>query len=254
MTRSAHDPGESPNSRRDRLQSRLEVAVGRGELSIGDYDDLCARVWDAGCDDESPELDAIAGRLERIEAARPSGAAPGPDPLGTAHSGNPYRQPDPYRPRGAHGGDIAHTGGPGGDVARRGSGSASGAGAGSTGAELVGNTPESERQDGRAALFSDRKMRGRWAPKATTTWWGVFGDVKLDLREADWPSDRIVLDFQSAMSETTIIVPPGTTIIDDTTVILGEVKIKASESAPANGLTVVIDGILLMSDLTIRDR
>lgn len=220
-------PGSTPG-RRERLQSRLEDAVGRGELSIDEYDSLCAQVWDAERDDESGELDSIAGRLERIESARPADAAPAPEPMQIARTDNPYRQPDPYRPRTPDG-----TGG---------------------GAALVGRTPDDERQDGRPAIFSDKKLSGRWAPKATTTWWGLFGDVKLDLREADWPAERIVLDFQSAMSETTIIVPPGTTIVDDTTAVFGDVSIKTSQTTPSNGLTVVLDGILMMSDLKVRDK
>ncbi|KGF19055.1 hypothetical protein, partial [Corynebacterium freneyi] len=62
------NPG-TPHERRQHLQSRLETAVGRAELSIGEYDELCARVWDDELADDSPELDAIAGRLERIESA-----------------------------------------------------------------------------------------------------------------------------------------------------------------------------------------
>lgn len=196
-----------------------------------EYDDLCTRVWDAGCDDASPELDAIAGRLERIESERPADAAPGSGHLQIAQSTNPYRQPDPYRPR------------PEGALDRT-----------ADGAALVGRTPDDQRQDGRPAIFSDKSLTGRWAPRATTTWWELFGDVKLDLREADWPSERIVLDFQSAMSDTTIIVPPGTVIVDETTAILSDVKIKTSRTAPANGLTVVLDGVLIFGDLKVKDH
>ena len=122
------------------------------------------------------------------------------------------------------------------------------------GLELVGRTPDSDRQEGRPTLLSDKKFTGRWAPRADTTWWALFGEVKLDLRQADWPAERIVLDFQALCSDAKIIVPPGTTIVDDTTALLGEVKNKTSSTAPANGLTVVLDGFLFMSDLTVRDR
>lgn len=221
------NPG-TPHERREHLQARLETAVGRAELSIREYDELCARVWDDELADDSPELDAIAGRLERIESARPADTAPAPDPLHAARSDNPYRQPDPYRPRPE--GRTDH------------------------GLELVGRTPDSDRQEGRPTLLSDKKFTGRWAPRADTTWWALFGEVKLDLRQADWPAERIVLDFQALCSDAKIIVPPGTTIVDDTTALLGEVKNKTSSTAPANGLTVVLDGFLFMSDLIVRDR
>lgn len=195
------------------LQSRLEDAVGRGELTIDEYDDLCARVWADDVGDDSPELDAVAGRLERIESARGRGA----------------------------GGVGGVGGGTGAEVARR-------------AGDLIGTTPESQRQGGKAVVFTERKFNGRWAPKALTTWWAVMGDVKLDLRDADWPAERIVLDVQSVMAEVKVIVPPGTAVIDETTSIMSEVSVKTSRKAPANGLTVVLDGVLVMAEVTVRDR
>ena len=164
-------------------------------------------------------------RLPRTRCHR---GTPGTDRIGPPRRDNPYRQPDPFRPRPE--GRTDH------------------------GLELVGRTPDSDRQEGRPTLLSDKKFTGRWAPRADTTWWALFGEVKLDLRQADWPAERIVLDFQALCSDAKIIVPPGTTIVDDTTALLGEVKNKTSSTAPANGLTVVLDGFLFMSDLTVRDR
>ena len=187
--------------------------MGRGELTIADYEDLCARVWDAAHDDDSDELDAIAGRLERLESAREPESPAAPVRRGGGTSPTPV-----------------------------------------DGAALVGATPAADRQSGTSAVLSDKKLTGRWAPMVETTWWSFFGDVKLDLREADWPAERIVLDFQSALSDVTIIVPPGTAIVDDTTGILGAVKIKTSANAPANGLTVVLDGVLMGSDVKVRDH
>lgn len=223
MTHSTPSPG-----RRESLQARLEVAVGRGEMTIDEYDSLCGRVWDAGHDDDSTELDAVAGRLERLESARAPETGRSPSPGPPAPSANPYRNPDPYRPRPADGA--------------------------APGKELVGPTPDDDRQSGTPAIFSDKTFTGRWAPQATTTWWGIFGDVKLDLREANWPAARIELDFQSAFSDATVIVPPGTIVVDRTTSILGEVSIKTSSTAPANGLTVILDGVLVFGDIKVRDR
>lgn len=209
-------------SRRDRLQARLEEAVGRGEITISEYEDACARVWSVDYGDDSTELDAVAGKLQRLEEAREHRRS-----AGGAPSANPH-----------HGSGVARTG-------------STNVPAPQAGGHDV--TRPEDRQAGSPAIFSEKKYRGRWAPRQDTTWWGLFGEVKLDLRDADWPADRLVLDFQSTFSEASIIVPPGTAVLDETTPVFGEVKISTSASVPRNGLTVVLQGILIFSDVRVKD-
>lgn len=207
---------DNDDGRRARLQQRLENAVARGDLNIDEYSDLCAAVWDTSHDEDSPELDAIAGRLERLDEAR-ARTNPGQGHDGPGASISPHRN----LPAGRH---------------------------------TIGVTPPADRQKGSPAIFGDHEIEGRWAPQPETTWWSVFGETKIDLTEADFPGERLVLDVQSSFSEVRVTVPRGTRVVVNATAILSEVKQRQDPDAEANGLTVVIDGVLIFGELKIRER
>ena len=122
------------------------------------------------------------------------------------------------------------------------------------GRHTIGVTPPADRQKGSPAIFGDHEIEGRWAPQPETTWWSVFGETKIDLTEADFPGERLVLDVQSSFSEVRVTVPRGTRVVVNATAILSEVKQRQDPDAEANGLTVVIDGVLIFGELKIRER
>ncbi|WJZ00484.1 hypothetical protein CHAN_09400 [Corynebacterium hansenii] len=183
----------------------------------------------AAPDMESPGTES---RGTRMECRGPAGiTAPG------GSSGNPYG-PTPHGAV-ARGADQPYE---------------SSFGRGSAPARFtISNSPDTPRQNGTATVFGSKEMSGWWSPKNETTWWSVFGELKLDLSRAELPSDNIVLDLQSFFSEIEITVPSGTRVIMDMTTPMTEVINHLNPNAQPNGLTVVLDGIVMFGEIKIRE-
>ncbi|XVX19890.1 hypothetical protein ACQP1U_16600 [Actinomycetota bacterium] len=83
---------------------------------------------------------------------------------------------------------------------------------------------------GRAAgplvsVFSSLSRTGRWTVPAQPRVVAVFGDAKVDLREADWPSDVLELRAGALFGSLTVYVPRGTDVQLDGTAIFSDEKL-----------------------------
>lgn len=255
------------DGRRARLQQRLEQAAALGEIDINEYDELCATIWNVENAEESPALDAIAGRLERLEGNRRTHGGAGYGNAGpSGHGGSGYGNGGPTghgiagpsgngdnRPANPYGSNPYGAVGPG--PSRGGAHPPEASfGRGNVPARFtVSNLPEHSRQDGKATIFGEKTFAGSWAPKNETTWWSTFGELNLDLTRADLPSHRIVLDLQAFFSEIVITVPFGTSVALDVSTPMTDVVNHLNPNAEPNGLTVVIEGIAMFCELKVSE-
>lgn len=75
------------------------------------------------------------------------------------------------------------------------------------------------------SVFSSLSRSGRWTVPQQPRVVAVFGDAKVDLREADWPSDVLELRAGALFSSVTVFVPRGTEVQFDGAAIFSDEKL-----------------------------
>jgi hypothetical protein len=72
------------------------------------------------------------------------------------------------------------------------------------------------------AVFSQARKKGRWRPAAQMKVRSVFGDVKLDFREAEMAAGLTEVDATAVFGSVKIVVPPEILVDCDGTAVLGD--------------------------------
>lgn len=104
------------------------------------------------------------------------------------------------------------------------------------------------------ALFGDLKRTGPWQLPAASRWDSIFGDVKLDLREARVPAGEIRIDARSFFGDIELLVPEGVLVDVRGKTYLGDVKQEAGTVAPAGAPRIVLTGSTVFGDVRVRAR
>lgn len=83
----------------------------------------------------------------------------------------------------------------------------------------------------------------------------LLGEMHLDFRDAILPDDVIDVHLSVTLGSMVLIVPKGTTVLNDVDAILStnELKRKGKSFVPSNGLTLRVTGRLMMGSLEIRE-
>lgn len=81
--------------------------------------------------------------------------------------------------------------------------------------------------------------------------YGAFGDVKLDFREAEFTQPTIHIQVGGLFSDTKITVTPGTRVEVRGGTVFGDQKIDEPTDVPANGLTVMVTINCVFGDLRV---
>lgn len=104
------------------------------------------------------------------------------------------------------------------------------------------------------ALFGDLKRSGPWALPAHSRWDTIFGDVKLDLREAQVPAGEIVIDARTCFGDVELLVPEGVLVEVRAKAWLGDVKQDAGMAGPAGAPRIVLTGSTVFGDVRVQAR
>ncbi|ADB51411.1 DUF1707 SHOCT-like domain-containing protein [Conexibacter woesei] len=105
-----------------------------------------------------------------------------------------------------------------------------------------------------SALFGDHKRDGQWQLPAVSRWDSIFGDVKLDLREARVPAGEIVIDVRTFFGDVELLVPEGVLVEVRAKAFLGDVKQDAGMAGPAGAPRIVLTGTTVFGDVRVRAR
>ena len=105
------------------------------------------------------------------------------------------------------------------------------------------------------ALLSSADRTGVWRIGERSRVIAVMGACKLDLRRAAISAPVTTINVHIVMGNLNVIVPEGVEVDLDATTIMGSRTLKLKGPPPAPGAPViVIQGLVLMGDLTVRDR
>lgn len=105
------------------------------------------------------------------------------------------------------------------------------------------------------AILSSADRTGVWRIGERSRVIAVMGACKLDLRRAAISAPVTVINVHIVMGNLNVIVPEGVEVDLDATTIMGSRTLKLKGAPPAPGApVVVIQGLVLMGDLTVRDR
>lgn len=102
------------------------------------------------------------------------------------------------------------------------------------------------------ALFADNKRRGAWTVGRQLQVNVFFGDVELDLTEATFTSREVEISCTQCFGQTTVRVPPGTTVRVEAVNVLADSSVKQVGPPDAGEATVIIRGTNILGDIKVR--
>jgi len=107
------------------------------------------------------------------------------------------------------------------------------------------------------AVMSETKREGSWIVPDSHTAFALMGSVLLDLREAAFASQDVVINASAVMGEVKVIVDAGTTVVVDGFGVMGEFKEarpKVPFDAAQGGPVVRIRGSALLGSVHVQRK
>jgi hypothetical protein len=209
------------DAERDATIERLRFAAGEGRLTLEELADRIEAV--SGTTVTRGDLAALTADLPAAGDA----ALTVPGALAAAGAGGA--------------GDVV--GAPG----AAGPGASVGAPAGAGGAVAP---PQTEA----TSFFGDLRRDGRWIVPGRSRWRTVFGDVKLDLREARVGGAVVEVDASTVFGDVELLVPEGVLVDVRSRAFFGDVRQQAGGDAPPGAPRVVLTGGTVFGDVRVKER
>jgi hypothetical protein len=103
-----------------------------------------------------------------------------------------------------------------------------------------------------SSVFGDVRRKGAWIVPPRSSWHSVFGDVVLDLREAQVNSAEVHIDAVSVFGDVDLLVPEGIAVEVRVTAGVGSVRQKAGDAAPPGAPRVILTGWTAFGDVHVR--
>lgn len=101
------------------------------------------------------------------------------------------------------------------------------------------------------AMLATKQRNGAWVVPPQLALNTVMGEIKLDLREAIFESNEVVLNVTCVMGGVKVWAPAGTEVIDATRGALSEVKLKKLNPTQPPSLRLIISGMVFMGEVTV---
>ena len=112
-----------------------------------------------------------------------------------------------------------------------------------------GANPDSDKM---STVMSTVKREGSWRIRAHSVVNNLMGDIKLDLTQATFDAPVVELTGTQLMGSMLLRVPPGVTIVNEVTNVMGETSIKDIGEPDPSMPTIVLKGTNIMSDIKVR--
>lgn len=106
------------------------------------------------------------------------------------------------------------------------------------------------------AILGSLVRAGNWNVPEEMDVLVIMGEAKLDLREAAFSVDTVVINVSVTMGSLELTVPPGTRVENDCQLILSSSNHKRPRNriAEPNGLMVILQGRSIMGEVTVREK
>ena len=112
-----------------------------------------------------------------------------------------------------------------------------------------GANPDSDKM---STVMSTVKREGSWRIRTHSVANNVMGDIKLDLTQATFDAPVVELTGTQLMGSMLLRVPPGVTIVNEVTNVMGETSVKDIGEPDPRMPTIVLKGTNIMSDIKVR--
>ncbi|MEU2563801.1 DUF1707 domain-containing protein [Streptomyces longispororuber] len=104
------------------------------------------------------------------------------------------------------------------------------------------------------AVLGDTARKGRWRPTRRTHAYAVFGDVEVDLSEADFEHRQILVKGIALFGEVRIHVPENVSLRGHGTAVLGTFDVDTLESAERDAPVVFVSGMAVCGSVSARPK
>lgn len=106
------------------------------------------------------------------------------------------------------------------------------------------------------AIFATTKKRGQWVVPYEIETKVIMGELIIDLRDALFAWDTLVIDVDVTLGEVKLVVPVGTRVDNRMNDFIGggKVNMKGGHGAEPNGLTVQLEGKVRFGSVDVRQR
>ena len=124
--------------------------------------------------------------------------------------------------------------------------------ANAAGTQLVVSEGANPEVDKMSTVMSTVKREGRWRMRAHSVANNVMGDIKLDLTQATFDAPVVEVTGTQLMGSMLLRVPPGVTIVNEVTNVMGDTTISGLGEPDPTMPTIVLKGTNIMGDIKVR--
>ncbi|MFJ2561650.1 DUF1707 domain-containing protein [Streptomyces sp. NPDC087568] len=104
------------------------------------------------------------------------------------------------------------------------------------------------------AVFSQASRRGRWRPGRRVHAYAVFGSVEIDLSEAVFEYQQVVIKAVSVFGDVQVRVPENVSLRGTGGGVLGNFEVITLDSADSEAPVVYVDGWAVLGNVEARPR
>ncbi|MDT0595126.1 LiaF domain-containing protein [Glaciecola petra] len=113
---------------------------------------------------------------------------------------------------------------------------------------------EVEESENMISVLSETDRSGVWEVPKLIKVYSILGSAKIDFTDARFSSPNVRIKIISFMGSERIFVPENVNIVSKAVCVLGSVKNRAASIAPSQAPTITVEGVIILSDLTIKIR
>ena len=103
------------------------------------------------------------------------------------------------------------------------------------------------------SVFGDIKRSGAWSVPDRGAWRTVFGDLKLDLRQARLTSATTEIELRTIFGDVELLVPPGVLVEVHCRTVFGDVRQQNLAPAAPGAPRLVLTGDCVFGDVRVLD-
>ena len=104
------------------------------------------------------------------------------------------------------------------------------------------------------AVFSSSVRKGRWRVGRRTHAYAIFGNVEIDLSEAIFEQQQVVIKAISVFGNVEIRVPENVSLRGSGTGVLGNFEVDMLDSAERDAPVVFVDGFAVLGNIEAKPK
>lgn len=223
-------PARISDERRQALNERLTLAVGKARIDLSEFSTISDAVWSVTDADRFARIEQlVAGKTSPPDDAEidrlAEKAAPSPEDAGSpAPAGKPKGSISSFSTT------INHY-------------------------QSTTVVPENHVPT-QSTWFGDITLRGTMQLREREGYSLVFGDLDLDIRDMTLTASTTVLQVNQIFGDVKLTVPPGVQVVNQMKLTFGDVKVSQREGGATPNYpgapTVVLTGRTMFGDLRVR--